>query len=106
MNALVTLTQVPDSADSAGGKETCAPVALPVEIPAGAVDRNEVCCRSSDTTVAGGLDSTQLGLFHNPRLAAHLLLYVPNSDTVEIREQDFVRIRTRATLKLKLGSER
>ena len=103
MNALVTLTQVPDSADSAGGKETCAPVALPVEIPAGAVDRNEVCCHSSDTTVTGGLDSTQLSIFHNPRLAAHLLLYVTNTDTVEIREQDFVRIRTRATLKLKVG---
>lgn len=102
MNALVVLTQVPDSTDSAGGKQACAPVALPVEIPAGAVDRNEVCCHSSDTTVTGGLDSTQLSVFHNPRFAAHLLLYIPNTDTVEIREQDFVRIRTRATLKLKV----
>jgi hypothetical protein len=106
MNALVALTQVPDSADSAGSKKACAPVALPVEIPAGVVDQKGICRRSSDATVTGELDSSQLDVFRNPCFAAHLLLYVPNTDTVEIREQDFVRIRTRATLKLKVGGER
>jgi len=106
MNALVALTQVPDSADSAGSERACAPVELPVEIPAGVVDQREICRRSVDTTVTGELDSSQLDVFRNPRFAAHLLLYVPSTDTVEIRDQDFVRIRTRATLKLRVGGEK
>jgi hypothetical protein len=112
MNACVVLTQVPESQDSGSGLDgpgtdssqgAADAVALPFEIPAGVVDQNQVCRHSSDTTVAGEVDESQLGIFHNSRIAAHLLLYVPDTDTVEIRGEDFVRIRSRAVLRLRVG---
>jgi hypothetical protein len=113
MNACVVLRAdsgvspyVPESSNSGTGDERQGEndaVALPFEIPAGVVDRNQVCRHSSDTIVTGAVGESQLGIFRNPRIAAHLLLYVPDTDTVELREQDFVRIRSRAILKLRLG---
>ena len=112
MNACVVLTRAAESSDS--GSEARGPesdsgqvatdaVTIPVGVPAGIVDGSQVCRGSTDTVVTGVLDEPGLGVFHNPRIRARLLLYVPDSDTVEIRQGDYLRIRSRAALKLKLG---
>jgi hypothetical protein len=112
MNACVVLTREPEPSDSGSevrGPETDSSqlatdaVSIPVGVPAGVVDASQVCRGSTDTVVTGTLDEPGLGVFRNPRIRARLLLYVPDSDTVEIRQQDYLRIRSRAALKLKLG---
>jgi hypothetical protein len=95
MNACVVLR--PDSGPTADS--------MRVGIPAGRVDQNRACQYQTDTTVVGTLDEQSLVIFHNPNIRARLLLYVPESDTVEIRHQDFLNVTTRAVLKLRIGGQ-
>ena len=98
MNACVVLKPEPE--DSQRATDT---LAIPVGIPGGMVDASRTCQHQADTTVVGAIDEHSLAIFHNRRIRARLLLYTPESDTVEIRHQDFLKITARAVLKLKVG---
>lgn len=97
MNACVVLRPDSQSQGATGA------VSIPVRIPAGQVNQDRSCQSASDTSIVGAIDDSSLTIFHNPKIYAHLLLYIPDTDTVEIRDQDFLHFVSRAVLKLKVG---
>jgi hypothetical protein len=98
INACVILKS--ESGDSQGTTDT---LSIPIGIPAGAVDANQTCRGQTDTTIVGTIDGPSLAIFHNPKISARVLLYTSDTDTVLLQPQDFLRILSRAVLKLRIG---
>lgn len=91
--------------DTATGPAESHPLVLPLGIPTGTVDAAQCCQQAADTTLTGTIDEPALGIFHSPRLKCRILLYVPSTDTVQIREQDYLRVIARAALRLRVGGK-
>jgi hypothetical protein len=110
MNACVTLKPVlagPDSSAGGGERESdirsTDTLAIPVGIPAGGLSRDRTCQSRTDTTVVGTVDETSLAIFHSPKIRVGIRLFMPETDTVVLRGQDYFRLATRAVLKLRVG---
>ncbi|MEO0109104.1 MAG: hypothetical protein ABIK62_08075 [candidate division WOR-3 bacterium] len=85
------------------GQENTDQISIPVCIPAGGTNDNHFCETRTDTTVKGELDEQSLVIFHNPRIRTRFILYLPETDTVAIRGQDYLNISSRAVLRLRVG---
>jgi hypothetical protein len=91
--------------DTFGGVQSSDSIVIPLHIRSGVVSgtwQNQHCTRATDSTVIIGLDETDIGLFTNPYLSSHLMLYFLPSDTVTIRTEDYLNLLSRVLIKLRV----
>jgi|GEM_PF-1941012 len=102
-NARLVVT--PDTSSSELNLAADDSLVVPLIIPSGYVTgpwQNQYCARAKDSTMIITLDENDITLFTLPSLRSHLVFYFLPSDTVTIRPDDFLKLFSRAVIKLQV----